>query len=702
MTTRLLCRWIALVLALVLWVVAAPAQRSDLDIQVKTARSKHPIVRGRVIGPNKLRVQVRDELQQQITGLQAESFVVHRKGLRAEVINCVPVEDSKDLSQRVVLLIDNSGSMSGNVDKVLTDLDTLITTFGRNTAVAVVLFTHEASRIIEYHDQPLPVLVRWFSTNRGQVVRRLHAELSGANLIPNTHLYDEIWAGYRMLDASRASRRNDVAIVLSDGEDNSSRVELEDLLKLDWGSTSLYAIDYMSSATMGNLQRIAQAAKGKYFSTNDITGLKKIFTSIQQTLVLGGYDLDFRVKEPARASQARFSVPLELLDSPSANAGIDTLVVEDQVVRQRFPLLGYLFFEPGSAAIPSRYALLANKAETDAFEENRVPGNALDHYYNILNIIGYRMRINPTAEILITGCSDGDVADAAVPGIGRKRAEAVRDYLQTVWGIDPQRLLPNGRVHPEIASTNTLEEGKAENRRVEIASLNLNILAPVAFEAHEVTARPAETVFKMEVSAANGLRSWRLPLYAGPVLFHELHGTTAGFVDQQWNWKNAANQLPRSTLRYEVIVEDSLDVKTTVAGASIPVRYLTTEQKQIEHLPEMDVERISLILFEFGKSDMGAANERILRDIPDHVEQRSSVRVLGYTDVIGEEEGNRTLSDRRARVVADKLRLLVRSGQSIGAAGLGETSPLFDNGMPEGRFYNRTVQIVIETPRTNE
>jgi outer membrane protein OmpA-like peptidoglycan-associated protein/Mg-chelatase subunit ChlD len=702
MTARLLFRQIAVVAALIIWVVPACAQRSDLDIQVKTVKSKHPIVRGRVIGPNKIRVQVRDELQQQVTGLQAENFDVHRKGLRAEVTNCVPVENTRDLSQRVVLLIDNSGSMSGNIDKVLTDLDTLITTFGRNTAVAVVLFSHDDSRIIEYREQALPVLVQWFSTNRGQVIRRLHSELNGSSLIPNTHLYDEIWAGYRMLDASRASHRNDVAIVLSDGEDNSSKVELEDLLKLDWGSTSLYAIDYMSSATMGNLQRIARSAKGKYFSTTDISGLKQIFSSIQQTLVLGGYDLDFRVKEPARASQARFSVPMELLDSSSADATIDTLIVEDQVVRQRFPLLGYLFFDAGNAAIPSRYALFTNKAETEGFDESRVPGNALDHYYNILNIIGYRMKVNPAAEILITGCSDGDVADAAVPAIGRKRAEAVRDYLQTIWGIDPQRLLPNGRTLPEVASTNSLEEGKAENRRVEIVSLNLNILAPVAFEAHEVSARPAETVFKMEVSAANGLRNWRLPLYAGPVLFHEIRGTNAGFVDQQWNWKNAANQLPHSSLRYEVIVEDSLDLKTTVAGATIPVRYLTTEQKQIEHLPEMDVERISLILFEFGKADMGVANERILRDIPDHVGQRSSVRVLGYTDMIGEEEINRALSDRRARVVADKLRLLVRSGQSIGAAGLGETSPLFDNAMPEGRFYNRTVQIVIETPRTNE
>ena len=41
-------------------------------------------------------------------------------------------------------------------------------------------------------------------------------------------------------------------------------------------------------------------------------------------------------------------------------------------------------------------------------------------------------------------------------------------------------------------------------------------------------------------------------------------------------------------------------------------------------------------------------------------------------------------------------RALGIAGASV--AGIGEQDPLYDNALPEGRFYNRTVDIVVETP----
>jgi hypothetical protein len=29
---------------------------------------------------------------------------------------------------------------------------------------------------------------------------------------------------------------------------------------------------------------------------------------------------------------------------------------------------------------------------------------------------------------------------------------------------------------------------------------------------------------------------------------------------------------------------------------------------------------------------------------------------------------------------------------------VGETMPLYDNELPEGRFYSRTVNVIVETP----
>jgi outer membrane protein OmpA-like peptidoglycan-associated protein len=67
--------------------------------------------------------------------------------------------------------------------------------------------------------------------------------------------------------------------------------------------------------------------------------------------------------------------------------------------------------------------------------------------------------------------------------------------------------------------------------------------------------------------------------------------------------------------------------------------------------------------------------------------------VTGYSDRIGDAAHNRELSARRADEV---LRALdIPRGYS---AGLGEDRRLFDNELPEGRTYSRTVLIRVETP----
>jgi outer membrane protein OmpA-like peptidoglycan-associated protein len=692
-------RPLLLAMSILLGTLSVQAQQGDIDVTVTSALSRNPHAEWKIIRPNTLRVQVRDELHQQIPGLQAGSFTIRRRGQLAEVIRCTPKEQVKELSQRVVLLIDNSGSMGPHRDLLLKDLDTLIAAFGRNTSIGLVLFGSRENKAMVYRETALPLTVRWFSTNKGLVVRQLYSSLKRDELIASTYLYDEIWAGYKMLEASRSAGKRDVAIVLSDGEDNASTVKLEHLQALDWGSTPLYAIDYMNRSSNTNLRMLSERTHGKYFQTNDIGELQRIFSTITRTMTLGGYEVEFKVNDPARVSHLRFSVPMEMLDSTSAQAMVDTLVVEEQIVRQRFPLLAYLFFDPGTVDLASRYRLIGTPGEADLFDETRISGNALDHYYQVLNILGSRMRKNPSAQIAITGCSDNDPVEAGIPEIGRNRAEAVRDYLKTVWGIDERRLQVAGRGLPEIPSTNTLEEGKAENRRVEIFSRDWEIVRPVAFEAREIAAKPPETLFKMEVSATDGLKEWILPLYAGGSLFHALRGTSAGFVDLLWNWKNEVGQLPRSPLRYQVEVIDSLDRKTIVPGATIPVKIQTMELKRFEHLPEKDVERISLILFDFARADLGPQNEKILRDVPERISALSTVTVAGFTDVIGEETGNMALSQRRSRTVRDRLSSMLKTGRVIHARGLGESSPLFTNALPEGRFYNRTVQIIIETPR---
>jgi outer membrane protein OmpA-like peptidoglycan-associated protein len=72
--------------------------------------------------------------------------------------------------------------------------------------------------------------------------------------------------------------------------------------------------------------------------------------------------------------------------------------------------------------------------------------------------------------------------------------------------------------------------------------------------------------------------------------------------------------------------------------------------------------------------------------------KNSTVKIEGYTDRIGNAELNLSLSQRRAENIARALG--VNPGQ---AKGLGEQL-IYDNDLQEGRFFSRTVNIVIETP----
>ena len=71
------------------------------------------------------------------------------------------------------------------------------------------------------------------------------------------------------------------------------------------------------------------------------------------------------------------------------------------------------------------------------------------------------------------------------------------------------------------------------------------------------------------------------------------------------------------------------------------------------------------------------------------------IEVEGYTDSVGGDEYNMTLSNNRANAVRDYLVAQGLSPQAITAQGFGKASPVADNGTAAGRQMNRRVQLVV-------
>ena len=80
----------------------------------------------------------------------------------------------------------------------------------------------------------------------------------------------------------------------------------------------------------------------------------------------------------------------------------------------------------------------------------------------------------------------------------------------------------------------------------------------------------------------------------------------------------------------------------------------------------------------------------VLGDYP-----QTMIDIYGHTDSVGADAYNQTLSENRARAVADYLSMQGVNKVRMATLGYGETQPIADNGTESGRAANRRVEIRI-------
>lgn len=78
---------------------------------------------------------------------------------------------------------------------------------------------------------------------------------------------------------------------------------------------------------------------------------------------------------------------------------------------------------------------------------------------------------NPEVTIKIIGHTDADGPEDSNRTLSRKRADAVKKIMTTAYGIDASRITTDGMGEDQPVASNTTEEGKALNRRVEFIKL---------------------------------------------------------------------------------------------------------------------------------------------------------------------------------------------------------------------------------------
>lgn len=96
---------------------------------------------------------------------------------------------------------------------------------------------------------------------------------------------------------------------------------------------------------------------------------------------------------------------------------------------------------------------------------DQIKGESYKTLADILQMMGD----DPSLKLVIGGHTDSDGADAANLDLSQRRAESVKRYLVEEGKVDAARLEAKGFGETQPIDANTTPEGKANNRRVELA-----------------------------------------------------------------------------------------------------------------------------------------------------------------------------------------------------------------------------------------
>ncbi len=387
---------------------------------------------------------------------------------------------------------------------------------------------------------------------------------------------------------------------------------------------------------------------------------------------------------------------VRMVEQPVTIVTLDSepLLVQETVVTQTFPLLPYVFFDSTATEPNDRMQRIEY---ADDFSTDELVRSTLPTYYNMLNIVGQRLKQYPEATLTVTGTSDGREAGAEQREVlSLARARSIGDYLFQTWGITNQVQIES-RSSPSVPSSDQYEEGFEENRRVELFSSDPRILAPVVHSRFdEFDALRTKQQFGVKLNNEQQARSWTLEISFKNRLLKAQTGT--GVPPSRLDLPISNEML--EGLGPELATEDSLSATIAVelldgssVRASCPVPVHVAQNT-------FEVSRLSLIVFDFDRSDISELNKKMMEQfVQTAIKDGSMASITGSTDRLGEARHNKELSQARAEAVHSYMQNLVPDFENYTSVkGIGNSYLPFDNNLPEGRFYCRTVTVEIRTP----
>ena len=263
--------------------------------------------------------------------------------------------------------------------------------------------------------------------------------------------------------------------------------------------------------------------------------------------------------------------------------------------------------------------------------------------------------------------------------LARSRAEAVRDYLRAIWGIDSARL--------SVATESPASSMPADAERCVRIEATRPVDAPLTVEWKTRRFRQPTFDLQPEIRARKGVRRWEIVVRQGGREIGRTSGSTG--LDLTLHTPENMSDTALPPLEAELTVEDSTGAMV-VARDTLPLRIMNTPAPPEEGPALSSTSSYLLLGAPYGQQGGATAITTSLRQIADSIGTGARVTVTGPGRV-----ARPARSAIRVEDVDETLRSLL-GGRDITVATTDVPTMRLDSQYPEERMLAAGVSITVE------
>lgn len=284
---------------------------------------------------------------------------------------------------------------------------------------------------------------------------------------------------------------------------------------------------------------------------------------------------------PKPPSVLRGSLRLAFMHDDGSVSDDARLYAERVRIERTVPIMPLVIFDDTSSVLPARYEQLSS-AESNTWKDQSALLNAKTHWqYNILNVVGFRLKVNPSATCTLLAYDDG--TDRGLELVTR-RCTAVQQYLTNVFNIPLRRIVTE------------VKRGQASQPPwVMIIDPTRVITKPLVASSLQTETRLPRVRVMPDVVSEAGVNKWSVTMFQSGKSVRSFSDTGAAPSSILWNMSD--NLETDAVLAQPILVELRLEDKEGASTKSEPGRIVVRSQSvtDVSGIPSTRVEILRVL-----------------------------------------------------------------------------------------------------------